>query len=173
MFCNYEKRSRFLPLILEFFLPGLGHLIMKKYLLGIIKIVLWLSMIILIYAGYQNHKSEKIEDNNKNIPSNEEQTKLINKKNVDKNITIQHKKDLNNKELEEYYGSSFEEDPDNNINLAKPYVANHIRIPIPLESQIITIIELLILACFFILYIFDLFAYGFAFYKDANGVPFL
>ena len=56
IFCNYEKRSRFLPLILEFFLPGIGHIVMKKYLLGIIKIILWATMTILFYTDFQQKK---------------------------------------------------------------------------------------------------------------------
>ena len=178
IFCNYEKRSRFLPLIIEFFLPGIGHLIMKKYLLGLIKIILWLTVTILFYSGYQSHKNENIEENNKNTEDKEEQTKLINKekekekekedKNNNKYLQLQNKK-----ELEELYNSSFEEDTDNNINLEKPYVANRVKVPIPLASKILTIFEFLFLICFFSLYIFDLFAYGFAFYKDGNGVAFL
>ena len=40
---------------------------MKKYLLGIIKIILWATMTILFYTDFQNHKNENIEENNKNI----------------------------------------------------------------------------------------------------------
>ncbi len=174
IFCNYEKRSRFLPLILEFFLPGIGHIVMKKYLLGIIKIILWATMTILFYTDFQNHKNENIEENNKNIPKNEEQFKLINNdNNKNLNLNIVQKKDLKNKESEELNFCSFSDDLDDNANLAKPYTANHEKILIPLKQKILTGIAIFCLIGFFILYIFDLFAYGFAFYKDSNNVSFL
>jgi hypothetical protein len=121
IFCNYEKRSRFLPLILEFFLPGIGHLVMKKYILGIIKIILWVTMTLFFYTDFQKQKNENIEESNKNIPQNEEQIKLVNDEN-NKNINIVLKKDLKNKESEELNMYSFSDDLDDNVNLAKPYI---------------------------------------------------
>ena len=172
IFCNYEKRSRFLPLILEFFLPGIGHLVMKKYILGIIKIILWVTMTLFFYTDFQKQKNENVEESNKNIPQNEEQIKLINDEN-NKNINIVLKKDLKNKESEELNMYSFSDDLDDNVNLAKPYTANHEKINIPLKQKILTIIAFFCLISFFILYVFDLFAYGFAFYRDSNNVSFL
>ena len=59
------------------------------------------------------------------------------------------------------------------VELEKPYEANHEKKPIPLGKSVLNKILFICLICFFILYIFDLFSYGFAFYKDSNNVPFL
>ena len=151
MFCNYERRSRFLPLILEFFLPGLGHIFMKKYILGIIKFILCFSTTLLFYTRFLFHKSEKIEETITNIPINEEKLRLINNDN-NKSPNIINKEELKNIRQE---------------NL------NHKKIFLPLSDQVLNFISFFCLFSFFILYIFDLFAYGFAFYKDSNSVPFL
>ena len=170
MFCNYEKRSRFLPLILEFFLPGLGHIIMKKYILGIIKLVLCFSSTFLFYTGFYFHKSERIEETNTNIPLNEEKIKLINN---NKSQNIITKEDLKNNKSDNLNNSSFSEDLDNNINFEILHKANHKVIPLSFGNKVLNIISFFCLISFFILYLFDLFAYGFAFYKDSYSVPFL
>ena len=173
MFCNYERRSRFLPLILEFFLPGLGHIFMKKYILGIIKFILCFSTTLLFYTRFLFHKSEKIEETITNIPINEEKLRLINNDN-NKSPNIINKEELKNIKQENLNNSSFSEEFDNNnINLEKPYKANHKKIFLPLSDQVLNFISFFCLFSFFILYLFDLFAYGFAFYKDSNSVPFL
>ena len=51
--------------------------------------------------------------------------------------------------------------------------SNHEKILIPLKQKILTGIAIFCFIGFFILYILDLFAYGFAFYKDSNNVSFL
>ena len=82
-------------------------------------------------------------------------------------------KELKNIKQENLNNSSFSEEFDNNnINLEKPYKANHKKIFLPLSDQVLNFISFFCLFSFFILYIFDLFAYGFAFYKDSNSVPF-
>ena len=173
MFCNYERRSRFLPLILEFFLPGLGHIFMKKYILGIIKFILCFSTTLFFYTRFLFHKSEKIEETITNIPINEEKLRLINNDN-NKSPNIINKEELKNIKQENLNNSSFSEEFDNNnINLEKPYKANHKKIFLPLSDQVLNFISFFCLFSFFILYLFDLFAYGFAFYKDSNSVPFL
>ena len=176
IFCNYEKRSRFLPLILEFFLPGFGHIIMKKYLLGIIKIILCIASFSLLYSGYHLHIKEEKEEKNK-IIKEEEEIKLINNENINDNnkiINIPLKESNKEANLEKINNSGYSDDIDNNnTELEKPYEANHEKKPIPLGKSVLNKILFICLICFFILYIFDLFSYGFAFYKDSNNVPFL
>ena len=43
--CNYKQISHFVPLILEIFLPGIGHFYVGKYFLGFIKLILALVCI--------------------------------------------------------------------------------------------------------------------------------
>lgn len=56
IFCNYEKTSHFLPLILEMFLPSIGHFTVGKYWIGLIKLFFLLGFVIPHYIIY-----EKIE----------------------------------------------------------------------------------------------------------------
>ena len=181
IFCNYAKKSRFLPLVLEFFIPGLGHIYMKKYILGIFKIFLWVSITILFFAGYYNYKSENEEEKKNNAIQNEEQIKLINNDNNNENNTINNMNEPLNKNeykkniIEKMNNSDLSEEIENNNNIANeaPYIANHKKIPISFGNKILNLFEFIGLICFFILYIVDLFAYGFAFYKDSNNVPLL
>ena len=113
------------------------------------------------------HKSEKIEETITNIPINEEKLRLINNDN-NKSPNIINKEELKNIKQENLNNSSFSEEFDNNnINLEKPYKANHKKIFLPLSDQVLNFISFFCLFSFFILYLFDLFAYGFAFYKDS------
>ena len=180
IFCNYEKRSRFLPLILEFFIPGLGHLLMKKLLLGFIKIGLWLLMIISFFAGFRNHKLENIEQfeqNGKKTPTfikMEEKSKLINNKELLKNVNKTSNEDNKKYNSDKVNISGMSDDIDScDIETDKPYIANHEQKDIPFTKRVLNFIGFFSLICFSILYIFDLIAYGFAIYKDSNNVPFL
>ena len=49
MFCNYVQKSLYQPLILEFFLPGVGHISVGHYYLGILKILLIVTYLSLTY----------------------------------------------------------------------------------------------------------------------------
>ena len=184
IYCNYEKKSRFVPLLLEFFLPGLGHLLMKKYILAFIKIGLLLLIFISFYTGFINHKSEKIEENAIKISQNilkkeEEQTQLINNENDNENQSSkninQFANDENNKNIYENNNTSeVSEDLDSNFaENEQLHVANHEEIPISFFNKLLNFVGFFSLICFFIFYPFDLIAYGFAFYKDSNNVPFL
>jgi hypothetical protein len=184
IFCNYERGSRFLPLILEFFLPGAGHIVMKKYILASIKIGLLLVIFICFYTGFINHKSEKIEENAIKISQNilkkeEEQTQLINNENDNENQSSKNLNQLSNDEnnknnYENYNTSEVSEDLDSNFaENEQLHVANHEEIPISFFNKLLNFVGFFSLICFFIFYPFDLIAYGFAFYKDSNNVPFL
>ena len=52
IFCNYKKISQYTPIILEIFLPSLGHFLVGNYWLGIIKLSLLLAYIISSYLLY-------------------------------------------------------------------------------------------------------------------------
>ena len=45
IYCNYKQINHFYPLILECFLPGIGHFFVGKYWFGIIKLCLALTFI--------------------------------------------------------------------------------------------------------------------------------
>jgi len=182
IFCNYERGSRFLPLILEFFLPGAGHIVMKKYILASIKIGLLLVIFICFYTGFINHKSEKMEENNinilpVNIPKEDEQKQLINKdkKNEsNKVVNIPQNEDNKINNEENYNLSEMSEDLDSNYAENEGlHVANHEEIPISNSKKILNFVGFISLISFFLMYPFDLIAYGFGFYKDSNNVPFL
>ena len=53
-FCEYQKMSRFGPLILEFFLPTIGHLYAGKMNLFISKLIILFFPIICYFCGLTN-----------------------------------------------------------------------------------------------------------------------
>ena len=182
MYCNYEKKSRFFPLVLEFFLPGVGHIVMKKYILACIKIGLLLIIFITFYTGYINHTSEKNEENYTKISptiiqKEEEQKQLINnnnKKLSSKNLNLPTNEENKSNNEENVNISEVSEDLDSNYGEnERLHIANHEKIPISLFNKFLNIVGFFSLISFFILYPFDLIAYGFSFYKDSNNVPFL
>ena len=50
IYCNYEQINVYRPLIMEIFLPSLGHFYVGKYWLGLIKLIL---LITYFYCSYQ------------------------------------------------------------------------------------------------------------------------
>ena len=52
IYCNYQRHSRFILLIFEFFIPTSGHFIAKKYYFGIIKLGLLLIPILSCLIGF-------------------------------------------------------------------------------------------------------------------------
>ena len=182
IFCNYEKRSRFFPLILEFFLPGVGHIVMKKYILACIKIGLLLIIFISFYTGFINHKTEKIQENNNKIyppifQEEDEQKQLINNENKiqsSKVVNIPLNEDNKTNDDENYNVSEISEDLDSNYAENEGlHVANHEEIPISNYKKFLNFVGFISLISFFLLHSFDLIAYAFAIYKDSNNVPFL
>ena len=59
IYCNYQQINHFYPLILELFLPGIGHLYVGKYFFAIAKILL---VIIFVSSSYYLYKELKIPD---------------------------------------------------------------------------------------------------------------
>ena len=56
IYCNYKQISHFYPLILEFFLPGIGHIYVGKYWFGIIKLCLAIIFASSCYYIYEEIK---------------------------------------------------------------------------------------------------------------------
>ena len=52
IFCNYKKISQYIPIVLEIFLPSIGHFIVGNYWLGIVKLSLLLAYVISSYHLY-------------------------------------------------------------------------------------------------------------------------
>ena len=164
IYCNYKRTSRFTPLILEIFFPGIGHLVMKKYVLCIIKLFLLTTPIILILSGYYTFKSEKIVENNEKNTNTEEKSNLIDK-NAKKKINEKEKV----KEKDNYYSDEGNADSSNISDTL--YTANHIYYQVPCIHHFLLLLESALLISFILMDIIDLIRYGFAFYTDANNVP--
>ena len=60
IFCNYEQTSQYVPIILEMFLPSIGHFVVGKYWLGLIKLILLLSYSISCYILYKKWEFPKV-----------------------------------------------------------------------------------------------------------------
>ena len=56
IYCNYQQISHFYPLILEFFLPGIGHFYVGKYWFGLIKLCLALTFVLSSFYLYKTIK---------------------------------------------------------------------------------------------------------------------
>ena len=52
IYCNYKQKDHYTALLLEFFLPGIGHIYAYKYWFGAIKIILLLSFVCSSYYIY-------------------------------------------------------------------------------------------------------------------------
>ena len=52
IYCNYKQISQYTPIILEIFLPSVGHFTVGNYWLGLIKISLLLAYVISSYIGF-------------------------------------------------------------------------------------------------------------------------
>ena len=55
IFCEYKRMSRFGPLILEFFLPTIGHLYAGKIRLFIAKLIIIIFPVIFYFCGLLNN----------------------------------------------------------------------------------------------------------------------
>ena len=155
IYCNYKRKNRFVPLLLEFFFPGVGHLIMNKYKLFFIKTFLLITIFISVCVDFHVFKHKK-DKNNSNI-NDEDEAKLINKDKLDENKKL----------------SDFSSEGNDDINLPENlHLANHEEIPLNNFNNVLIFIEGFSIICFFSLYIFDLFSYLFGFYNDNKDVPF-
>jgi len=155
IYCNYKRKNRLVPLLLEFFFPGVGHLIMKKYILFFIKTFLLITIFISVCVDFHVFKHKKEKSNS--IINEEDEVNLINKDNLDENKKL----------------SDFSSEGNDDINLPDQiHLANHEEIPINNLNNVLIFIEGFSFICFFSLYIFDIFSYLFGFYNDNEDVPF-
>ena len=60
IFCNYAQKSIYQPLILELFLPGVGHISVGHYWLGLFKILLVVIYFSLTFYLYNNFQLPKL-----------------------------------------------------------------------------------------------------------------
>jgi len=60
MYCNYVQKSLYQPLILELFLPGVGHISVGHYWLGALKILLLVTYFSLTYYLYGEFELPKL-----------------------------------------------------------------------------------------------------------------
>ena len=60
IYCNYAQASHFKPLIIEFFLPSIGHFLVGHFWLGIIKLSLILPYFIITYYLYGTFKLPRL-----------------------------------------------------------------------------------------------------------------
>ena len=59
VYCNYQQKSHFVPLVLECFLPGIGHFYVGKYLFGAIKLCICLAFLCSTFYIYKELKIPK------------------------------------------------------------------------------------------------------------------
>ena len=170
IFCNYDKESRIKPLVLEFFFPGIGHLIMKKYKLCIVKLILLFTPIILLLIGFYNFKNGSIKNNStENKLKKEEELKLIIKK-----VNINNKENISDQQETKKEAYFSDEGKESSLNdSSEIHIPIHEETPIPFIKKFLTMVAGFCIFCFFIMHITDLIKYSFAFYTDDNDVPFL
>ena len=53
IYCNYEQTSHYMPMVLEMFLPSIGHFTVGKYWIGLIKLFLLLGYVISHYILFE------------------------------------------------------------------------------------------------------------------------
>ena len=143
IYCNYKRYNHYYIVIIEFFLPCFGHLIVGKYYFFIIKLLLLLCPIICFLIGFFAFKNgERIENNNNNQiwrPSRED---------ADGNDNF------------------------NNLLDEQLHQANRANKNINKGTYLLSFLSFISLILFLIMHLVDLFCYMFALYYDGNGVPF-
>ena len=183
IYCDYKRKSRFFPLIFEFFLPiGITHCFRGKIMFFILKFILLLIPSILIFRGYfifKSEKKDKIENQNEEeinlINKEENKEEKENKNNKEENNKENNKENEDTKEInKDNKNSSFFSDEENdNFNISwKLHTANHKTIPVSCMDSFLLIVEGVSIISFFIFHIIDLIGYSFAIYKDKNNVPY-
>ena len=56
IYCNYEQMSQYTPIILEIFLPSMGHFVVGNYIVGIIKFLIIISYILSSFSLYDEFR---------------------------------------------------------------------------------------------------------------------
>ena len=144
IYCNYKKYNRFYILIIEFFLPCIGHLIAGKYYFFIIKFLLLFCPIIYFVIGFFFYRKDDDGDYNKNINNWEPSREDILQNNNDENSLDEalHKANREYKDVNKL-------------------------------SQIPLMLSFFCLIAFLFMHLIDLICYSFGVYYDGKGAPML
>ena len=146
IYCSYEKINRFYPLLLELFLPSIGHFYVGKYYFGIIKLSLIVIPLICFIYGYFLYKKH-IEENNQ-IENNKVGTTE-----------------------EKFFSRADNEQIDNKHGEDELHVANREKHKLNYIAYFPVLVTFICAIIFFPMHIFDLFCYFLGYYNDGYGVP--
>lgn len=190
IFCNYKKFSQYTPIILEIFMPSIGHFVVGKYWIGLIKLSLLFTFFGTSYYLYQrvtfpslfNILFEKIgisafidlEKGDEENGKNEEEENNGNEEEEENNPNTRlrsKKKDREkpNFKVKKQFHEEGDEVPDNQKPLLpkeenennKEDKEKYFKILLEISGTFLTL-----------LYFLDLFLYKLGVYKDGNGIPF-
>lgn len=90
-YCNYQKTSKFLPLLLEFFIPSLGHFYSGRYVHGLIKLGLFLvPVIIMFYVFISSKKNNNNKGDTEGVHYGSRENDELEEKNDDDLHTANH-----------------------------------------------------------------------------------
>ena len=146
VYCDYERLNRYKLLVLEFFVPSLGHFLAGKYYLAFLKLSLliipFLSCIIGFCFYYKSDSYQNSRGKKNDITNEEEQPLEINRQN-----SI------------------------NSGNSGNLHEANKEEKPTEWFTYLPVIVTFICLTILIIIHIIDMICYGFAYYNDGNGVP--
>jgi hypothetical protein len=174
IYCDYKRKSRFMPLILELFGIGIGHFTIGNYKRGFLKLFLILTPIISTMISYRSYKNEKTNEKSNNESKNEEELNLINNENKNNNNQDDKNNNNNNNNNNNKDFSFFSDEGYDSGNISfKLHQANHHNKPIPASTYCLIFIVIIFLIGYIAMYIADIIGYGFAIYKDGNNVPLL
>lgn len=198
IYCNYEQISQYIPIVLEIFLPSIGHFVVGNYWLGAVKFILIISFVLSSFSlydelrvptllGYLNEKFEitkilKIEkegkDEDKEEDNNGEENKLLRGRNTKDAKEISNDED-NYKMAYQAYDEE-EETPDNEEELIskddkkqqKEKSKKKKDKENEKENKFIKLVFYFSGNLGSLVYFMDLFLYKFKIYTDGNGIAF-
>ena len=174
IFCNYQKISQYTPLILEIFFPSIGHFIVGKYWMGLLKLALlivFLSSSLYLYQTlklpsfisslFQYINIFQILGIGKEKGEGDANDDEIGEEGGEDSIILRKRNNKDKYVVKKQYHEEGEDKVDNkkqsNDNKDK-----YIELIFNLSGFFLSI-----------LYFMDLFFYKLGIYKDGNGVPFI
>ena len=183
IYCNYEKFSQYVPILLELFLPSIGHFVVGKYWMGIIKLTLLLTFLgstyyleqklrfpdlfnvlfeaIGIHAFIDFKKEDEGNENNDNNENEDEEdggTRLRSKRKPSKPNYVVSKQ--------------FHEEGDEVPENQEPLLPKENENKEDYKEKFLKFLSELSGAFISLLYFLDLFLYKLGVYKDGNGISF-
>lgn len=134
VYCNYEQMSQYTPIILEIFLPSIGHFVVGNFWIGAAKFILIVSFILssfslydelrvpslmkYLYDKFEIAKFLNIEEEEKGDDDNKEEEKTVLRGRNSKD-----RKDISNEDNEKQNDIAKENDDDENDNYKIAYQA--------------------------------------------------